>query len=66
MRQTVGAHKSLKVYYRLTIPPNAYAGSRAADVFHLGSFLDQVNVAAGTAGSVVETYTTDVTVAPGS
>lgn len=63
--QTVPPHKSLKVYYRLTILPGAFAGARAAEVFHIGSFLDQVNAAAGTSATVAETFTTYVTVTPG-
>jgi hypothetical protein len=52
------------VHYRLTISPRAYTGRKAADVFHVGSFLDQVNVAAGTSATVAETFTTYVKVAP--
>ncbi len=62
--RTIGAGKSLEVHYRLTISPRAFSGRRAADVFHVGSFLDQVNVAAGTSATVAETYTTYVKVAP--
>ncbi|UTI66960.1 hypothetical protein NBH00_12300 [Paraconexibacter antarcticus] len=62
--QSIGAHRSLKVYYRMTILPGAYTARGAADVFHIGSFLDQVNAAAGTSATVAETLTTYVKVVP--
>jgi len=61
---TIKAHGTRTVTYHLKIARGALAGTKARDLFHFESYLDQINTAAGTTSTLADTYSTHVKVVP--